>query len=143
MAQSKSVSSWRLMIIEHGRQRREFEELMRAEREHLLLRHKEEFNALKKSQDKSLHDLKRRLLDEENAERENRSLPKKTVKRKRDEEDAPLENISLTNRNIVRIIFYLNNVCQVVESRSNYICFNRRSIFLSVCVSRKTIRLRH
>lgn len=103
MAQTKSVSSWRLMTIEHGRQRRDFEELMRAERDQLLLRHKEELITLKKSHDKALDELKRRLLEEENSERENRNLPKKTPKRKRDAEPAPFENI----RNIVRSILYL------------------------------------
>jgi hypothetical protein len=103
MAQSKSVSSWRLMTIEHGRQRRDFEELMRAERDQLLLRHKEELVTLKKSHDKALDELKRRLLAEENSERENRNLPKKTPKRKRDAEQAPIENIP----NIVRSILYL------------------------------------
>lgn len=103
MAQTKSVSSWRLMTIEHGRQRRDFEELMRAERDQLLLKHKEELTTLKKSHDKALDELKRRLLEEENSERENRNLPKKTSKRKRDAEQAPIENI----RNIVRSILYL------------------------------------
>lgn len=107
MAQTKSVSSWRLMTIEHGRQRRDFEELMRAqpERDQLLLRHKEELTTLKKSHDKALDELKRRLLEEENSERENRNLPKKTPKRKRDAEQAPLDNIRNIVRSILSILF--------------------------------------
>ena len=105
MAQTKSVSSWRLMTIENGRQRRDFEELMRAERDQLLLRHKEELVTLKKSHDKALDELKRRLLEEENSERENRNLPKKTPKRKRDAEQAPLDNIRNIVRSILSILF--------------------------------------
>lgn len=135
MAQTKSVSSWRLMTIEHGRQRRDFEEQMRAERDQLLLRHKEELITLKKSHDKSLDELKRRLLEEENSERENRNLPKKTLKRKRDAEQAPLENIRNIVRSILSILFE--------SSIPNFICFDRWNIFRSAFVKGKTILMWH